>query len=157
MQLNNLSLKQKLIGAIIAIGLVLIAIFARGLYGANSRPTSQVKSAAIEESSQNPHVVSTNPPGLKDGVVISPDQKIEITFSEPIENRGEVKNTLDPKMDYEIQLSDDKKTVKLIPHKPFELGKSFTFIIKPDTKFDSKKWMDSEVIFHFTTISYQGV
>lgn len=157
MQLNNLSLKQKIIGIVIAIGLLLIAIFTHGLYGKNSVPSPRVKSAFVESASQNPYVVSTSPANLKDGAVVPSDQKIEITFSEPIENRGEVKNTLDPQTEYEIQLSNDKKTVKLLTKKPLELGKSFTFTIKSDTKFDSKKRMDSDQVFHFNTISYQGV
>lgn len=156
MNLSNISLKQKIIGGIIVVGILLIAIFQRGLYLKPTTPV-EVKSASTKEISKNPHLVSTNPPGLKDGVIVPPDQIIEITFSDPIENRGEVKNTLDPKIEYDIELSSDKKTVKLIPKKPLELGKTFDFIIKQETKFDGNKRMDSDLQFRFSTINYRGV
>ncbi len=157
MNLNNFSLKQKIIAAIIAIGILLIAIFGRGLYGNNPRPSPQVKSAATEQVSDNPRVVSTNPAGLRDGVIIPSDQKIEITFSEPIENRGEVKSFIDPVIEYDVELSSDRKTVKILPKKPFELGRVFNFTIDVQTKFVSKKRMDSNAQFRFSTIAYQGV
>lgn len=158
MNLNNFSFRQKLIGAIIAIGILLIAIFQGGLYPKTTTQSAAVKSFSSEtQTNQNPHLISTNPPGLKDGVIVPSSQIVEITFSDPIENRGEVKNTLEPKIDYDIELSSDRKTVRLLPKKPLGLGQSFTFTIKQDTKFDGQKRMDSDQVFHFSTINYRGV
>ncbi len=158
MNLGNLSLKQKIIGAVIAIGILLIAIFKVGLYNKGPLPSnSTVKSAAVEQVSDKPHLVSTNPAGLQEGIIVPSDQKIEVTFSDPIENRGEVKSKMDPPIDYEVELSSDKKTVKLLPKKPFELGRSFTFTVDVETKFENKKRLDSNQVFHFSTIAYHGV
>ncbi len=83
-------------------------------------------------------------------------QTLELTFDQPIENRGEVKNTLDPKQDYTVELSQDKKTAKFIPNKPYISGREYTLTIKSDTKFDGKKTLGHDEVFHFRTISYQG-
>lgn len=155
--MSKFSLKQIIIGVVAVVGALLILIFGRGLY--SSTPTSQiqteVKSAKIEDSKEI-KVVSTNPENL-DGSVILPNQTIEITFNQPMENRGEFKNKIEPVAEYEIKLSDDRKTAKIILAKPFNLGTGYTLFIKPDTKFDGKRTLDKEIIYHFNTISYKGI
>lgn len=113
-------------------------------------------SSKTSETSTEPRVVSTNPTNL-DYAVILPTQTVEITFNLPIENEGEFKNSLEPKADYQIKLSDDRKTAKIIPLKPFTLGTDFTLFIKPDTKFDGKKTLGHDLYYHFKTIEYKGV
>ncbi len=159
--MSKFSLKQIIIGIAAVIGALLILIFGHGLY--SSSPTSQiqteVKTAQMETKSKDNgeiKVVSTNPENL-DGSTILPNQTIEITFNQSIENRGEFKNKIDPPAEYEIKLSDDRKTAKIILAKPFNLGAGYTLFIKSDTKFDGKRTLDKEIIYHFNTISYQGV
>ena len=162
----KLSLKQIIIGLVALVGIILILIFGRGL--SSSSPSSSVTSSASQTEvksvqaekatadSSEIKVVSTVPENL-DGSVILPTQIIEITFNQPMENRGEFKNKIDPPAEYEIKLSDDRKTAKIILTKPFKLGTGYTLFIKPDTKFDGKKILDKELIYHFNTISYKGV
>lgn len=108
------------------------------------------------QSGQEPRVVATNPSNL-DYAVILPTQTVEITFNLPIENEGEFKNSLEPKVDYIIKLSEDRKTAKIVPVTPFTLGTTFTLFIKPDTKFDGHKTLGHDIYYHFQTVAYKGV
>lgn len=158
-----MTLKQKIIALVITIGLILIGVFAMGIYsknGVENQPqviSEEEKKEQPTPDANKPHLVSSNPEGLKEGVVIPADKIIEITFSHPIENRGEVKSKMDPAIKYNIELSSDKKTVKLIPEKPYELGRGFTFYITNETKFDGGLRLDNGLDFHFQTIPYKGV
>ena len=58
---------------------------------------------------------------------------------------------------YKAILSDDRKTAKLVPQPSFNLGQTFTLFIKPNSRFDGKKLLNREVIYHFKTIDYKGV
>lgn len=147
-------LKNKIIAAVIVVGVILIAIFATG-FGGKQVPTNEPNGLS-QNQSPNPHVVSTNPNPLENTTIV-PTQELEITFSHPIENKGEVKYILDPVADVSIELSDDRKTIKVIPVKPFALGQGYTLSIKQDTKFDEGKRQDGDAVFHFTTIPYTGV
>lgn len=155
--MNTLTLKQKIMVMVAIVGAALIFIFKEGLY---SKPVTQNTDSKIEERNQSqdtePRVVSTNPENL-DGLTILADQTIEITFNLPLENKGEFKYRIDPEAEVEIKLSDDRKTAKIIPLKSFSLGTSFTLTIKPDTKFDGKKQLNRDIIYHFKTVSYKGV
>lgn len=156
--MDNLSLKQKIMIVVALVGAALIWIFQQGLYTKSSsttQPEVEVNQAQNIQSSE-PQVVSTNPKNL-DGITILANQTIEITFNIPLENRGEFKNRIDPESEVEIQLSEDRKTAKIIPLKPYKLGTGFTLFIKPDTKFDGKKQLEKEIIYHFKTINYKGV
>ncbi|MDO8639264.1 MAG: Ig-like domain-containing protein [Candidatus Daviesbacteria bacterium] len=155
------NLKQIIIAIVTIIGALLILIFGRGLYASPSASQNNtvVKSAQTEtkdENSKEIKVISTNPDNL-DGSTILPNQTISITFNQPIENRGEFKNKIDPPAEYEIKLSDDRKTAQIILSKPFNLGTGYTLFIKSDTKFDGKRTLDKEIIYHFNTIAYKGV
>src|SRR5262249_14155899 len=122
--MQSLSLKQKVIGIIIVLGLLLIAVFQRGF----SEPNIPVNT---ETQSNEIRIVSTNPAGLKDKreVVVLPDQTIEVTFSESLQNVPETKIDIEPKKEVKIELSDDRKTVKIIPLKPYDLGQGYTLFI----------------------------
>ncbi|MDO8638298.1 MAG: Ig-like domain-containing protein [Candidatus Daviesbacteria bacterium] len=156
----KLNLKQTIIGIVVLVGALLILIFGKGLSSSSSQSQPKAESTKVEaqnsQDSKEIKVISTNPENL-DGVVILPTQIIEITFNQPMENRGEFKNKIDPLVEYEIKLSDDRKTAKIIFTKPLNLGTGYTLFIKSDTKFDGKRTLDKEIIYHFNTISYKGV
>lgn len=148
-----MSTKTKIIAAVVAIGVILIAIFQFGLGGPGAeRGVDTVQT-------ESPVVVATNPAAMKEKktVVVLPTQSIEITFNQPLENVPETRITIEPKADYKVELSSDKKTIKIIPITPYSLGQGYSLFIKADTKFDGKKTLGSDVDFHFATISYNGV
>jgi len=87
-----------------------------------------------------------------------PTQTLEFTFNYPVENKGEFKHKFEPEFkDYEVKLSEDRKTVRVIPIKPFTLGTTYTFAILPESKFDGKKVLKESFTYHFKTIEYRGV
>lgn len=146
-----MDVKKKIIIIVIAVSALLIALFAKGL-GSTPQPVPETK----QTESQVPLVVSTNPSPL-DNATVLPTQVLEITYSHPIENPGEIKYSIDPPIDVKLTLSDDKKTIKVTPNQPFNLGGGYTLVIKGDTKFDGGKRQDGDKVYHFATISYKGV
>ncbi len=110
------------------------------------------------QSSQNelPKIVSTKPDPLEDAI-ISATETLEITFNRPLENVGEFKSKIEPKIDYKVELSGDRKTARIIPAKPFELGTTYTLFIGTETKFDGVGRWGMEKIFHFKTVKYRGI
>lgn len=156
----KIGLKQIILIAIATISLILIALFKGGFYkttpAINNTSTPQVNTQTGEiDLGDGMKIISTNPKAL-DNSVILPTQTIEITFNLPLENVGEFKNRIEPKADYKVELSSDRKTAKIIPQTPFNLGTSYTLFILPDTKFDGKKRLQRDFIFHFSTINYNG-
>lgn len=119
------------------------------------KSTSQAPSPVAQQSN-SPQIVSTNPDPL-DNATIPASQIIEINFNIPLQNVPEFKTRMDPKIDYKVELSQDRKTAKIIPSKPYELGATYTFFISPESKFDGDGKLDGEKIFHFHTIKYTGV
>jgi hypothetical protein len=154
----NFSLKQKIIAAVVALGLILIAIFNFGLSTPSKDESEATPEAAVNEArTDKVVVVSTNPANL-DGATILPTQPIEITFNLPLENEPELKRQWDPEdTDVKTELSSDRKTVKFTPNKPLIFGEDYTLTIKVDTKFEGQKRLDNELIYHIKTISYSGV
>lgn len=154
--MNLSGFKKIAIAAVAIIGLLLILIFKNG-FGTPFKATGQAPSV-VSNSAQAEYaeVVSTKPQ-LKDSPVILPNQIIEITFNLPLENIGEFKHRIDDFKDYKAELSNDKKTVLIIPVKPFELGKSYTIFISKESKFDGKKRLRDSTHFTFHTIEYRGV
>ena len=100
-------------------------------------------------------VIKTNPDPLEWAILL-PDQEISITFNEPVENIGEFKYNLTPKFEYNIKLSNDKKTVLISPKSVYPLGEEITLFIRPETKFTEGKRLNSELIYHFKTIQHRG-
>ena len=155
----NITLKQKILVIIATVGVILIAIFKGGFYKTTSTidintPQTNSQSAGIDLG-DSIKIVSTNPTSL-DNSIILPNQTIEITFNIPLENVGEFKNKIEPKSNYKVELSNDRKTAKIIPQTPFNLGTTYTLFILPDTKFDGKKRLQRDFLFHFSTINYNG-
>lgn len=120
-----------------------------------STPTPSLPPPVIA-ASEKPQIISTKPDPLEEAI-ISAAEIVEITFNRPLENVGEFKSRIEPKIDYKIELSGDRKTAKIIPAKPYNLGATFTLFIGPDTKFDGVGRWGEEKIFHFKTINYRGV
>lgn len=147
-------IKNKIITAVVIIGVLLMAIFALG-FGSKQTTVNQPNGLETTQTT-NPKVLSTNPSPLENTTIV-PTQIIEVTFSHPIENAGEVKYRLDPIAEVVVTLSDDRKTVKFTPKSFFELGQGYTLFIMQDTKFDQDKRQDGDAIFHFKTIPYTGV
>lgn len=148
-----MSFKQKIIAAIVAIGIILIGIFTFGL-GGDATPVPEAQNQL-----QGIQIVSTSPSQLKDkrDVVIPPTQTLEVTFNEPLENVPETRISLDPPAEITIELSADKKTAKIIPVKPLDLGQGYTIFIKAGTKFEGKKELGRDENLHFQVITYKGV
>lgn len=157
--MNKFSLNQRIVLTTVALGVVLIFIFLRGNYtNPNSSSSTTPKAFSSTQTNQNdkPQIVATKPDPLDDNIVSGTDT-IEITFNRPLQNVGEFKVRIEPKIDYKVELSGDRKTARVIPAKPYPLGASFTLSIGPDTKFDGMgEWRESKD-FHFRTIKYTGV
>lgn len=117
-------------------------------------PPPQQQQAASEN--QSPRIVSTKPDPLEEAIV-SASEIIEITFNIPLENVGEFKSRIDPQVEYRVELSNDRKTAKIIPKNAFELGTTYTLFIGPDSKFDGVGEWRKEQIYHFKTIRYRGI
>lgn len=112
-----------------------------------TQPTSQ---------DNTPKIISTKPEPLENAVV-SATEVVELTFNRPLENIGEFKFRIDPKAEIKIELSPDRKTAKIIPQTPYELGVTYTIFIGPDSKFDGAGNWGKEAIYHFQTIKFRGI
>lgn len=148
--------KSKTLLVLFILGLIIVIAFKKGYLNSFIGNNKEKQGQNQQNQDEEPKVISTNPENL-DNAFILPNQTIEITFNLPLQNIGEFKNTIEPKTDYQVKLSDDRKTAKIIPNKPFKLGSEFTLIIGPDTKFDPKKNLNRDIRFHFRTIEYKGV
>lgn len=142
--------------------LILIVVVTFFLWTSQSKTqpseSTQTPTPAVSNGSQNnsPWIISTKPDPLEEAV-ISAMEEIEITFSHSLENEGQFKIRLDPKTDYKIVLTQDRKTARIVPQKPYELGAGYTLFILPDSKFEGVGEWKEEKIFHFQTIKYRGV
>lgn len=119
----------------------------------NSSPQSSSPAQVDDSTAQ---IVSTTPNPLHEAIIPA-NQTIEITFNKPLQNIGEFKVRIEPKIEYKVELSGDRKTAKVIPAQPFELGASYTLYIGPDTKFDGVGAWGQDKTFHFRTIKYRGI
>jgi hypothetical protein len=155
----NLSLKQGIIGAVIAIGLILIAIFMFG-FGGMGIPVVNNDSKPAEDNSSNPALISSDPPELyiKKPLVVSPNQVIKLNFSVPLQNAPELKMSLEPAHEVNVELSADNKTATITPKTPYKLGQGYTLSIKPDTKLrEEGKTLGKDYDLHFNVINYSGI
>lgn len=143
---------KKILGLIIIIILAVITITLWPKTGAKP----EIKIPTPQPQNQKPQIISTKPDPLEEAIV-SATEVIEITFNKPLENKGEFKLKIDPNIDFKIELSSDRKTAKIIPENPYELGKTYTIFIGTETKFDGIGRWGEEKIFHIKTIPYRGV
>lgn len=161
--MSKLSLTKKIIGFLVFLGILLIALFKFGL-GDNSLPSINMSG---QDSSQNsskdsggePRLISTIPPELfeKKPLIFTPDKIIELNFNAELQNGPETKIVFDPPIEFETKLTDDFKTAKIYPKKPYKLGQGYTIFIKPDTKLRNGKTLDKGYDLHFNVISYSGI
>lgn len=150
-----MSQRKTLITAVI----IVVMIIFIGLV-VTKKPTTKtdtvVSSSPPVNQNESPRIVSTKPNPLEDTIVSATDI-VEITFNRPLENVGEFKSRIEPKIDYTVELSGDRKTAKIIPKKPYELGNTYTLFIGTETKFDGVGRWGEEKIYHFKTIRYRGI
>ncbi len=147
----------KFIIFLIVIIVIAASIFVwRSLRTSKSTQTNTEPATKTVTQNDKPQVVSTKPDPLEDNIISATDS-IEITFNRAIENAGEFKVRLEPKTDYKVELSGDRKTAKIIPAKPYQLGTTYTLFIGTETKFDGVGRWGEEKIYHFRTIRYTGV
>lgn len=147
--------KKILLAVFIALGLALgFFLFKKDSLNA----PAPVKQAPQQKdiSKEAPYIVSTKPSPLEDNIIGASDI-IEITFNRPLENVGEFKNRIEPKIEYKAELSGDRKTARIIPVKPYQLGTTYTLFIGPDSKFDGAGEWGKDKTYHFRTIKYTGV
>lgn len=148
--------KYKKFALILGIGVVVLAIVLFSSRQTVSKPEPKPAESPAESQNDPPKIISTKPDPLENAVVAANDT-IEITFNRPLENVGEFKVRLETKKDFKVELSPDRKTAKIIPFKPYELGTTYTLFIGPDTKFDGVGAWGQEKIYHFRTIQYRGI
>lgn len=151
-------MNKKRLFAALAITLILV-LFVFWQTGKKQTPGPADQTPPTQNNSsenEKPKIVSTNPDPLENAIIPS-DQQIEIVFNRGLENEGELKLRFDPKVEYKITLSQDRKTAKIIPQTPFELGVTYTLFILPDSKFQGVGEWGEDKIFHFQTIKYRGV
>lgn len=149
-------MSKKLVIAVIIIALGVLAFYKFFQKSEQKTDAPGTNYTAPISETDAPKIVSTKPDPLEDNIVSS-NQTIEITFNRSLENMGEFKNRIEPKLDYKVELSSDRKTVKITPTKTFELGITYTLFIGPDTKFDGVGAWGQEKIYHFKTVKYTGV
>lgn len=123
-----------------------------------ANPDTNPKNDPQKEVSEKdpPQIVSTKPDPLEEAIIGASDT-IEITFNRPLENVGEFKVRIDPKVEFKLELSSDRKTGRIIPVKPYALGTGYTIFIGPESKFDGVGRWGEEKIYHFRTIKYRGI
>lgn len=114
------------------------------------KPAVQIK------ESDPPQIISTKPDPLNE-IIIPASEPIEITFNRPLQNVPEFKIRIEPKPDYKVELSPDRKTARIIFNKPLDLGGSYTLYIQSDTKFDGVGEWREDKTYRFRTIKYTGV
>lgn len=150
-------MKAKLMWIILALGVLLIALFSSGLYSTMLGSSTQNTSPPVTTStpSDEPSIVKTIPDNLDQSTIL-PNQTLEITFSHTLVNLPETRWEIQPSVDIRSELSDDRKTLRLIPNTPFNLGQGYTLFIRPDTKIEGKRLLEKEYIYHFKTIEFKG-
>src|SRR3989338_11454833 len=128
-------IKKFLIFSVIGLGITLAFYFYKQTAPANTpAPIKQADQKQADISKDPPKIVSTKPDPLEDNIISATDI-VEITFNRPLENVGEFKSKIEPKIDYKVELSGDRKTAKIIPAKPYQLGTTYTLFIGTETKF----------------------
>lgn len=148
---------KKVVTVIIILGFFSIIWWSKLSKSNNPAPKGKETSGQTQPSQNDkPQIVSTKPESLE-GTIISGTEVIEITFNRPLENTGEFKLRIEPKADVKVELSGDRKTAKIIPIQPYNLGSGYTLFIGTETKFDGVGRWGEEKIFHFRTITYKGV
>src|SRR5258708_1148574 len=117
----------------IRLGLFVIMLGLAGLFFVKfaNKPSANPTSTSERTSSSafdKPQIVATKPDPLEH-TIVSTTQVIEITFNRPLENVGEFKLRIEPKTDFKVELSGDRKTARIIPLQPYGLGQEYSLFI----------------------------
>lgn len=147
--------KRNLFIVFLVIAAVIIAFSLKFSPDEPKQPPSEPKTNQ-NKPNEAPKIVSTKPDPLNESIV-SATEVIEITFNRPLENVGEFKVKIEPGKKIKVELSGDRKTAKIIPLEPYDLGAGYTLFIGSETKFDGVGRWGEEKVFHFRTIRYTGV
>lgn len=153
------SLKQKIIGGVIILGIILIAIFKVGLEGISNSIFNSSKEKVQQADNGGPALISSTPPELfdKKPLIFRPDQVIELHFNDKLENGPETKIVLDPPVEFKIEVINDNKTAKITPVTTFKLGQGYTIFVKPETKIQGGKTLGKSYDMQFNVINYSGI
>lgn len=106
-------------------------------------------------------IISTKPSPLDEATIL-PTQPIEIEFNLPVV-KSEFKHKFDPEgLEHEVEVLDGINSsygtkFRIIFKKPLELGTGITLFILPNTQTEEGIKLETEVIYHITTIGYRGV
>lgn len=151
----------------VLIGLFILLVIVAFLYQRANLSQIKVSDSSNQTSTTDtnkPDLVSTNPLDLSERSAVSPTQIIELKFNIPLENVGEFKYKIDPKAEVKIELSSDRKIVKISPVSTFKLGTTYQIEIFPDSKFNidptqksTQKTLERTLFVKFRTIEYRGV
>lgn len=154
------SLSRKFWISIAAIVGILLILLARvGLSSPSNvpkLPSAQSQAEPKSTQSDKVEILTTSPDPLNESTV-TPTQTIQITFSQPAQNVPELKVRIEPVIDLNLQLSDDRKTLKISPKQSFGLQQGYSITIPADAKFDGGRTLGTDLLFHFKTISYSGI
>lgn len=141
----------------LAVSFFLMKHFKRGSNSQVATPQSSSESPQPAVSEKDPpRIVSTKPENL-DNSIIPAFVPLEFTFNRPLENEGEFKIKIEPKVDFKVTVSNERKTGVVTFQKPLELGTSYTLFIGTETKFTGMGRWGEEKVFHFRTIPYKGL
>ncbi len=140
----------------VVIGIILIVVLAAGYLFLTKASKPQNPTSTPTTQSDKAQIVKTVPEPL-DQAIVPANQVIEITFNKPLQNIGEFKLRFETKKDIKVELSSDRKTAKITPLTPFDLGTEYAIYIQGDTKFDGVGAWGEEKSFHFRTIKYRGI
>ncbi|MBI2596675.1 hypothetical protein HYW41_00780 [Candidatus Daviesbacteria bacterium] len=153
-----LNTKTKLIILFISLAVGLFISFRPKIENELNKSAVQNSQSEKTQNQQDepPRIVSTKPDSLEESIIPA-DEVIEINFNRPLENVGEFKVRIEPKTDYKLELSGDRKVGRIIPVKPYELGTAYTLYIGSETKFDGIGRWGQEKTYHFRTIKYRGI
>lgn len=149
-----LLLNKKVITSIVII--ILIIVIYLGLNSFRTITRSQPAQTSKPNEDTHLKIVSTSPSPL-DGATITPNQQIEIMFSQPLKSPGDLKYRIEPAIEFNLDLLNDKKVLKITPRTLYNLGASYTLYILPETIFENGEKFQTEVKFEFKTINYSGV
>ena len=153
-----LNTKTKLIVLFIALAVGSLVYFKPKIenkFNKSALQNSQTEKTQNQQD-ESPRIVSTKPDPL-DETIIPATETIEITFNKPLQNAPELKLRIEPKYEYSVELSSDKKTAKIIPLKSLELGATYTLYIGRDTKFEETGEWGKDQTFRFRTVKYRGI
>lgn len=154
-----LSLKFKIIGFIIALGLLLLAIFQGGFYLSDKSSTvnTEEKSSETLKESSEPQIISVKPENLN-GSTVPPTQIIEITFNQSTQGFDpKVHIQFEPKVEYIVEQSNDHKTITIKPQTLFAVGTEYKLKVMSNLEFINKNKLGADKEYTFKTIEYKGI